>query len=399
MRRRDFIGISGLAALAAMQPELGIGASAAGRGIALFLSGDVMTGRGIDQILPHPGRPDLYEPYIRSARDYVALAEAESGPIPKPVDFTYIWGGALAELERRAPDARIVNLETAVTISEDHWPGKSIHYRMHPENVRCLGAASIDCCVLANNHVLDWGRAGLEETLATLHRAGLKTAGAGRDSDAARVPVVLEARGKGRVLVYGFGDESSGIPRDWTATDRRSGVNLLPDFSAETLRRIAERVATVKRSGDIAVASIHWGGNWGYAIPGQHRDFAHRLIDGADIDLVHCHSSHHPMGIEVHRGRLILHGCGDLINDYEGISGYEQYRGDLSLLYFANIDPARGTLLRLDMVPMRLRRMRLGRASAQDAAWLRDTLDRESAKLGCRVIMNPDRSMALRWKG
>jgi poly-gamma-glutamate capsule biosynthesis protein CapA/YwtB (metallophosphatase superfamily) len=127
-----------------------------------FLSGDVMLGRGIDQVLPHPVPPQLHEPYVRSALGYVELAERVSGKLPRPVDFGYVWGDALEELRSRAPQARIVNLETAVTLAEDAWPGKGIHYRMHPRNVACLAAAGIDCCVLGNNHVLDWGQAGLE---------------------------------------------------------------------------------------------------------------------------------------------------------------------------------------------------------------------------------------------
>ena len=82
-------------------------------------------------------------------------------------------------------------------MSDDHWVGKGIHYRMHPQNVPCLSAAQIDCCVLANNHVLDWGYAGLAETLRTLHKSNLSTAGAGRCSEQARAPAVLEVPGKG----------------------------------------------------------------------------------------------------------------------------------------------------------------------------------------------------------
>ena len=67
------------------------------------------------------------------------------------------------------PDARIINLETAVTRSHDR-ANKGINYRMSPENAECLVAAGIDCCVLANNHVLDWGRAGLLETLAVVQK-------------------------------------------------------------------------------------------------------------------------------------------------------------------------------------------------------------------------------------
>ncbi len=124
-----------------------------------MLTGDVMFGRGIDQILPHPGDPRLYEVSIRDARDYVALAERAHGPIPRRVDEAYVWGDALAALRATPPHARIVNLETSITTSENFSP-KGINYRMNPTNIGCLAAASVDCCVLANNHVLDWGEAG-----------------------------------------------------------------------------------------------------------------------------------------------------------------------------------------------------------------------------------------------
>src|SRR5262249_15530203 len=151
--------------------------------------GDVMTGRGIDQILPHPGDPVLYERHVRDARDYVRLAEAVSGPISRPVDLAYVWGDAIEEMRRA--DVRIVNLETSVTTSDDPWPGRGIHYRMHPANVGCLTAAGIDCCCLANNHVLDWGHPGLEETLRVLDGAGIARAGAGRDAAEAAWPASL----------------------------------------------------------------------------------------------------------------------------------------------------------------------------------------------------------------
>ena len=78
----------------------------------LFLCGDVMTGRGLDQIMPHPSDPTIYEPGTSSARTYVELAKRASGPIPRGVEPQYIWGDALAEIESRA-DVRVVNLETA----------------------------------------------------------------------------------------------------------------------------------------------------------------------------------------------------------------------------------------------------------------------------------------------
>lgn len=126
------------------------------RRVKLFLCGDVMTGRGIDQILSHPSVPILYEAYVKNALDYVALAEHLHGPIPRSVEGSYIWGDALERLMQASPDVRVINLETSITRSADAWPGKGIHYRMHPDNINCITVAGIDCCVLANNHVLDW---------------------------------------------------------------------------------------------------------------------------------------------------------------------------------------------------------------------------------------------------
>ena len=355
-----------------------------------------MTGRGIDQVLPQPSKPAIHESYMTSAVGYVELAESANGPIPRPVDFAYIWGDALAELESRSPDLRVVNLETSVTTSDAAAP-KGIHYRMHPANVGCLGAAAIDCCVLANNHVMDWGPEGLVETLGSLHGAGLATAGAGRNRDEAERPAVLEVAGKGRLLVFGFGCATSGIPGDWTATDGRPGVSLLPDLSSQTASRVAELARRWRRRGDVLVASIHWGGNWGHAIPRRQRDFAHRLIDEGAADVVHGHSSHHPKAIEVREGRPILYGCGDFINDYEGISGYEEFRSDLVLGYFLTLDPSSGRLLRLEMTPFRTRRFRLERLARPDAEWMRTTLDREGRTLGTRVELGSEGVLRLDW--
>lgn len=411
--RREFLRLAGFTALAlgaietrsatdrkATGFDQGLESSGTGSRanpmITLFLCGDVMTGRGIDQVLPHPSVPRIHEFYMNSARGYVQIAEEANGPIPKPVGFDYIWGDALEALRRVAPDARIINLETAVTTSSEFWPGKGIHYRMHPDNMPCITAADIDCCVLANNHVLDWGHAGLKETLTTLADASLKVAGAGRNQQEAQAPAIIDLAGKGRVLVFGFGDDSSGIPWEWGARRDSPGVNLLPDLSEHTVSRIAERISGLKRKGDCVVASIHWGGNWGYKILNTHREFAHRLIDLAHVDVVHGHSSHHPKGIEVYQGKPIIYGCGDFLNDYEGISGYEEFRGDLSLMYFVTLDPATGELADLMMLPMQIKRFRLNHASPKDALWLQQEVDRESRLLGARVeLVDSDRRLAL----
>ncbi|MFZ2209300.1 MAG: CapA family protein [Porticoccaceae bacterium] len=371
--------------------------SGSGDVIRLCLGGDVMTGRGIDQILAHPSAPWLRESWVASARTYVELAERAHGPIPRPVADTWIWGDALDELAQLRPDLRIFNLETSVTISDACLP-KGINYRMRPANIGCLTAAGIDGCVLANNHVLDWGEAGLRETLATLNAAGIACAGAGRDGVEAAQPALLDVAGKGRVVVFAVGVMDSGIPPDWAAGIGRPGVNWIERLGARAVERIAARVRAVKCPGDVVVVSIHWGGNWGYEIPHEQQVFARSLIDTAAVDVVHGHSSHHPRAFEIHRGKLILYGCGDLLNDYEGIRGHAEYRGDLSLLYFLDLDPGSGELRRLVMTPLQIRNFRLRRAAPADAEWLRATLDRESGRRGAGVEVDADGRLVAHWR-
>lgn len=342
-----------------------------------------MLGRGIDCIMPHPGNPALHEEFTKSALDYVSLAERKYGRIPKPVGYDYVWGDSLADLEREKVAARIVNLETSITVSDTFLP-KGINYRMHPANVTALTTAKIDCCVLANNHVLDWGTEGLRETLHTLKDAGVRFAGAGMNLSEASAPALIPLRDGKRIVVFGFALRSSGVPSSWAAGINCGGVNLLKDSSDASLKAISEQVIAVREPGDVLIASIHWGGNWGYQIPREQRTVAHQLIDVAGFHLVHGHSSHHAKAIEVYRGHLILYGCGDFITDYEGISGYEEFRGDLSVAYLPSLSP-KCELIGMKMLAYRPRRFRLDSAPPEDTHWLEEQLGRESAPFGVHV--------------
>jgi poly-gamma-glutamate capsule biosynthesis protein CapA/YwtB (metallophosphatase superfamily) len=364
--------------------------------LTLFLCGDVMLGRGVDQILPYPGNPALYERMVRDARTYVDLAVHMNGQIRQPVDWSWPWGDALQLLAAAGCDARIINLETSVTTSNDYAKGKAVHYRMNPANLPALAKVGPDVCVLANNHVLDFGRSGLLETLDVLSASGLRAAGAGRSLREAQAPAIVPiARTGGRLLIFAFGSPSSGIPYGWAAAEDRPGVDVVSPLSDAVADELCRRAQQVRRPGDVTVVSAHWGSNWGYQVDSEQVDFAHRLIDGG-VDLVHGHSSHHPRPLEVYRNKLILYGCGDLVDDYEGIAGHQQYRDDLRLLYFPLLHSTTGELVELRMAPLQARQMRLHRASDADVRWLRKTLDKASRRFGSRIDLGLDGMLSLR---
>lgn len=364
--------------------------------VKLFLCGDVMLGRGIDQALKHQVDPVLYESYVKDARAYIQLAENENGEFALPLSYKYIWGDALKVWKEFDPDLKFINLETSITNNKEPWPGKGIHYRMHPKNVKALTVAGIDHCSLANNHVMDWGRVGLEETTKTLNTVNIKFSGVGENKQAAKKPSIFQTE-KGRVLVFSYGVRSSGIPSSWAAEIKRAGVNFLPKVGEEELKKIKKNIKSYEKSGDIVIFSIHWGGNWGYTVNQRQKEFAHDLIDQAGVDLIYGHSSHHPMGIEVYKDKLIIYGAGDFINDYEGISGQEEYRGELSLMYFPEVNFSTGKLRSLKLVPMKIKKFQLHRANERDALWMERVLEHEGSKLGTHVRREKDKSLTLEW--
>lgn len=359
--------------------------------VSLFLAGDVMTGRGVDQILPVPSDPVLHEPYVKDARQYVELAEKQNGAIPVPAGCKHIWGAALKTLKEQSPEARILNLETSITTSEDFCKTKGIHYRMHPDNVQCLNEIGVDCCILANNHALGWGRAGLDDTVRFLQQSNIDVAGAGWDKAAAEKPVRLPLSDKRSLAVFAYGMPSAGIPPVWAAGRSRPGVNLLPDLSEHSLDRVKRFIRRHAEPDDLVVFSIHWGSNWGYNVPEQQVRFAHDLIDAGAVDIVYGHSSHHARPLEVYKNKLILYGCGDFINDYEGIGGHEQLRPGLVLAYFPQLDRESGAMRRLEMIPFRICRMSLQRASDDEQRELAEIINRESARFGTEVTLQDER--------
>nr|WP_274542269.1 CapA family protein [Bradyrhizobium algeriense] len=185
------------------------------------------------------------------------------------------------------------------------------------------------------------------------------------------------------------------MPPDWAATAHTPGINLLSGVSEQDASRVANQIAALKRPNDLVVVSIHWGSNWGFHVPDGQMAFARTLIDEAGVSVVHGHSSHHPRAIEIYRNRLILYGCGDFLNDYEGIRGYERYRDDLALMYFADLERTSGSLRALNLVPLRIRNFRLSYPSRQDMEWLQQTLDRQCQRFRTRVMFDSDRQLVV----
>ena len=341
-----------------------------------------MLGRALDQALEHPGDPRLREPLIEDARDYLLLAERRSGELGLPLGPAEPWGELLPLIDAEAPDHWIINLETSIGSSGDFCPYKSIHYRMSSANLAVLSAGRVDCCCLANNHVMDFGEAGLLETLSRLEQQQLAYCGAGRTRKAARAPLMLAGHRALRLINLCFVD--SGVPPHWEARADSCGVFLLQSPDRQAADQLLRTLDGPRECP--TVVSLHWGGNWGYRITEAQRSFAHALLDSPAVDLVVGHSSHHPKEIELYRGKAAIYGAGDLINDYEGIRGHAQYRPELALVYIVELE--RGALRRLEAVPFCRRRLRLEQTDREAVEFLRQVLSGQTTEDAFQISAN-----------
>jgi len=349
----------------------------------IFLCGDVMIGRGIDQILLYPSNPKIYEPFVKDARDYIKLAEKINVKINYPVSFDYIWGDAFQELEKENPNLRIINLETTINTSENFEP-KGINYRMNPKNIEVLKVFKIDVACLANNHILDFKEEGLLETIEVLNKNRILTVGEGKNIKEAEKPVIISKNKNLRTLIFNYDDVSSGVPSWWKAIEDKNGVNLISIYNLGNKRELEEVINVIKRNiqkykkgNDFVIFSIHWGPNWGYKISEEERNFAYQLIEKAKVDLIFGHSSHHFKGVETYKEKLIIYGAGDFINDYEGIRDYEEFRGDLVLDYLVEIEET-NKIDKLKLLPFRIKNFRLNYCNEKEIDWIFNVLKRES---------------------
>ncbi|MFB6146327.1 MAG: CapA family protein [Halobacteriaceae archaeon] len=287
-----------------------------------------------------------------------------------------VWGTMRDRL--RALDGLLVNLECCLSARGTRWTRtrRPFHFRADPDwAVPALRAAGVDCCALANNHVLDFGEVALRDTLDHLDEAGIAHAGAGRDLDAALDPATLSVGGLSVAVVsltdntpeYAADADSPGTARAALAADDERSRRL----AGEALSRAA---AT---DPDVLVASLHWGPNMVTDPSGAHEAFGRWLVDRG-VDLVHGHSAHVFQGIEVHDGAPILYDAGDFVDDY---AVDEDRRNDRGFLFEVRIDDG-GDIDALRLRPTEIEDCQVHAAGPETARWCREQMRSRSDPYG-----------------
>ncbi|MCP4550068.1 MAG: CapA family protein [bacterium] len=217
----------------------------------------------------------------------------------------------------------------------ERWePGKRISYLTDPALLPHFLAGGFNLACLASNHTMDYGLGPIEYTRARLTENGVAVSGSGANLEAARVPAIIEVKGKRVALLsYASDDEvtNARVDREGNAFFRRDLV--------------IEDVEKARSHADIVLVSVHKGREFVYFPSPEHQDDCRAIID-AGADVILGHHPHFMQGIEWRRrndGRqgLIFYSLGSLLVDYEPpLSKYELelFRRSQRNNYVARID-------------------------------------------------------------
>ena len=198
-----------------------------------------------------------------------------------------------------AADLSVVNLETAIT-DRGTPAAKEYLFRAPARALRALRAAGVDVVSMANNHGLDFGDDGFEDSLAAETRTKLPIIGVGRNDDEAYAPQRFRVRGQSVAVIGATQVIDEALVSDWTATESHRGL-----ASAKEVERLVAEVRKARRRNDTVVVFLHWGTEKQTCPQDRQRTLARQLVDaGADI----------VVGSHAHR----LQGAGRLDNAFVG---------------------------------------------------------------------------------
>ena len=265
----------------------------------------------------------------------------------------------------QSADVAMVNLENPITTRGVRVP-KPYNFRMDPRFVRALTDGGIDIVSIANNHIFDYGKQGLFDTISYLDSAGVLHVGAGRDRTEAYRPVILNVRGK-RVafLAYYGGGESPG------AGERSPGV------ARRDLSRVTDGIAAVRANADYIVVNFHWGTEKADRPDRGQIEFAHAVIE-AGADAVIGHHPHVLQGIERYKNGIVVYSLGNFIFGGNSQSTYNTGIFEVSL---GPDEP------RYSFLPVGVREWRATMLSGADSAAVTDRM-RHLSRFFPRSIFN-----------
>jgi poly-gamma-glutamate capsule biosynthesis protein CapA/YwtB (metallophosphatase superfamily) len=229
-------------------------------------------------------------------------------------------------------DIAVVNLESPFRTDAKRTEINSLILRGYPQGVATLAVAGIDVVSLANNHITDMGKTGLEETFSLLNKNNIAYTGAGTSPAEAAVPAIIARRGQ-RIgflsYTYGVNFSSPGV-----------------HFQGARVELMREQVASLREEVDAVVVLCHCGPEYAPSPTSTQKEFARAAID-AGAALVVGHHPHVPQPVEEYKSGLILYSLGNLV--FDQLPGGNRDRSAL-----ARITLKKGVPTRMELLPYQI---------------------------------------------
>lgn len=204
-----------------------------------------------------------------------------------------------------AADLAVVNLETAITDRGEPVPGKNYHFRSPAKSFDALRAAGVDVVTMANNHALDYGPVGMEDTFTAIADSGFPVIGIGRNADEAHRPYRTVIHGQRIAILNALDWLEPGLIESWTATDEQAGVA----FSIDPTRLLAE-VRAARPEVDTLIVFLHWGTEETWCASPQQQEFAATLL-AEGVDIVVGSHAHRVFGAGRAGSGFVAYGLGN----------------------------------------------------------------------------------------
>lgn len=204
----------------------------------------------------------------------------------------------------------IGNLETPLTSGGTEFRDKRFRFRAPPAAAISLQRAGFSVLTLANNHILDFGPTGLQDTRRALDNAQIASTGAGETLAAAREPAYLNRAGR-RIAVLAY---SLTQPTEFFASSSRAGT------APANERIMLADIKRARQQADLVIVAVHWGGELEQTPRRNQRHLAHQAID-AGATVVLGHHPHVLQGIEQYGSGFICYSLGNFTFGSSGRPG------------------------------------------------------------------------------
>lgn len=231
----------------------------------------------------------------------IMLSRSVGREMEKKNDYLYPFRLVAEEIQKA--DIAFGNLEGPIS-GRGRNVGSIYSFRADPRAIEGLMFAGFDVMSVANNHIWDWGRLALEDTITILREKGIEAVGAGRSEAEANAAVIKDVRGT-KIAFLAYTDL---YPRSLEARGSSTGIS---DSSKEN---VIAQIRKLNSEADIIIVSFHWGDEYQTRANAAQRELAHALVD-AGADIVTGHHPHVVQEVEQYKEGWVAYSLGNFVFD------------------------------------------------------------------------------------